>query len=247
MGEAHRVISLLSAEGLLDAIAYGADGSKGRLRHAATLFSSGESFLYTNPLRRPSKLVDFVITKARNTLRENLHRFSHASLWSECITRSYAAGGDTAACYRLYNAALDALERCTTPLQMDLASARFVWRFLVLNGVRPAIKSCSHCGTSLIGIQCAYWRTASRAAWCPACYQSCALEGRDPHPNHVITLPRPLLHFFNTQLVLPFEEALHSYAATEYEARVIREFACHFAEHYLDRKLLALGVLRQID
>ncbi len=247
MGESHRVISLLSAEGLLDAIAYGTDGRRGRLRHAATLFSNGETFLYTNPLRRPSKIVDFVITRTRNAIRENLHRFSHASLWSECITRSYAAGGDTAGCYRLYNAALDALERCVTPLQMDLASARFVWRFLFLNGVRPAIKNCSHCGASLMGIACAYWSSASRAIWCSSCYQTNAMERDDLNPNNVIKLPPSLLDFFNVQIALPFEELLHSYSSNKYEACAIREFACRFTEHYLDRKLLALGVLRQIE
>ena len=230
----------------MDVVAYGVDSQRGRLRHATSLFASGESFLYTNPARRPSKLVDFTLHKPRSAVREDIHRFSHASLWSECIIHTHA-GGDAGTCYRLYDAALDALEKCHAPWQMNLASARFLWRFLVLNGVRPTITHCNHCGTSLTDSHA--YTNGRLTVLCANCHhimlRDASSAAATANRYATQTLSPVLVHFFTTQINRPFEHLL-SQPPPHSDTHIIREFVCQIVEHYIERELRVLRVLRQL-
>ena len=252
MGEKHRVVSLLSADqGIIEAIAYGVDSQRGRLRHAVMPFGTGEAFLYANPARSPSKLVDFSLLNARSAIREDVRRFAYASFWSECIIQSHVAGGDSDACYRLYNAALDALECCDARWHVTLASARFVWRFLKINGSYPALTQCEHCSANLSDGSGAYWDTLQRVALCAACYNARTIDTDTASINSaarhtVLALSLTLLHFFNYQIKIPFEKTLHDTHMNEQHAVEIGEFSNRMIESYMERELRSLVVVRQL-
>ncbi|MFW6329159.1 MAG: DNA repair protein RecO, partial [Alkalispirochaetaceae bacterium] len=95
VGEIHASVRMLGrSSGLLDAMAYGARSRKGSLRGRVVPFASGRCYLYTDPTKGSSKIVDLAVETYYPELRENIRKFYIATLWAEIVLASYAAGSE---------------------------------------------------------------------------------------------------------------------------------------------------------
>jgi DNA repair protein RecO (recombination protein O) len=143
-GEGHREALLLTEEnGLLRAAVFG--GAKSKLRALVSPYQAGTIWLYSDPVKKSNKIVDFDVLSYRQGIRENLVRAWCAALCTEIVTRSHGN-----APWTLVNAFLDGIsvsgeDECRRGL------LRFLWRFLVAAGINPDISVCARCGGEASG------------------------------------------------------------------------------------------------
>jgi len=149
VGENHRGLTMLvSGEGLLRPLAYGAQGKRSALRAAAVPFNRGVADLYYDGARDRWRLVAFDPEDTHDGLRDDLDRFYTAAGWAEILLNSHGAGGESAELFRLAAAAYSTLAGAD---RSDLTRLRaaFLWAFLGIEGIRPDPLSCGRCGAAL--------------------------------------------------------------------------------------------------
>ena len=98
-------------EGLVRAIAHGANTAKGKLRGSTVPFCSGRAYLYSNPAKQSIKITDMDATEFFSGIRGDLKKFYTASLWAELILKTFASGGAEAGLFGLFRSALGELDR----------------------------------------------------------------------------------------------------------------------------------------
>ncbi|MFW5812466.1 MAG: DNA repair protein RecO [Alkalispirochaetaceae bacterium] len=139
VGEIHASVRMLGrSSGLLDAMAYGARSRRGSLRGRVVPFASGRCYLYTDPTKGSSKIVDLAVETYYPELRENIRKFYIATLWAEIVLASYAAGSEGEQVWNLLSPSLDLLasgEESGT----DRINFQFLWHFIELLGTRPEL------------------------------------------------------------------------------------------------------------
>jgi len=149
-GEIHKSVTLLTAEdGLVSAVAYGAQSQKGKLRGLVNPFHQGVCYLYTNPVKDQTKITDFDVRQYYQGIRESIDRFYAASLWAEVILKSYAGGGEARESYELLRTALEALDAADGRAAVRRVTSQFLWRYVALLGSRPELDRCVSCGRAL--------------------------------------------------------------------------------------------------
>lgn len=149
-GEIHKSITLLTPQdGLVSAIAYGAQSQKGKLRGLVNPFHHGICYLYTNPVKDQTKITDFDVHDYYSGIRESIDRFYAASLWAEVLLKSYAGGGEARPVYELLLGALGELDRTAGRAAVRRVTAQFLWRYFGLAGSLPELGSCTSCGRSI--------------------------------------------------------------------------------------------------
>jgi DNA repair protein RecO (recombination protein O) len=138
-GEGHREALLLTKEnGLVRATVFG--GAKSKLRALVSPYQTGTVWLYTDPVKKSTKITDFDVVSCRQGIRENLVRSWCAALCVEIVTRSHGNSD-----WRLVNAFLDGIsvsgeDECRRGL------LRYLWRSLSAAGLAPEMDSCVRCG-----------------------------------------------------------------------------------------------------
>lgn len=147
---------LTADDGLVRAIAHGANTEKGKLRGSTVPFCSGRAYLYTNPATQSTKITDMDATEFFPSLRGDLKKFYTACLWAELILKTFASGGAAEALYDLFRSALVELDRRDTA-GADLISVQFIWRFLGLSGSRPDLDICACSGEYLVPEEPAFY------------------------------------------------------------------------------------------
>ncbi|GMO50004.1 MAG: DNA repair protein RecO C-terminal domain-containing protein [Treponemataceae bacterium] len=138
------VIMLTQDDGVKRATLFG--GRKSRLRALVSPWHTGKIWLYEqNPGN--AKITDFDAQKYRHSFRENLGKAGAASVASELVIKTKGAGGSKK-CWILANGFLDGLDICGDD---DILPGlmRFLWRYLDLLGVQPALDFCACCGEPL--------------------------------------------------------------------------------------------------
>ncbi|MFW6223432.1 MAG: DNA repair protein RecO [Spirochaetota bacterium] len=149
-GEMHKSITLLTPQnGLVSAIAYGAQSQKGKLRGLVNPFHHGICYLYTNPVKDRTKITDFDVRDYYPGIRESIDRFYAASLWAEVLLKSYAGGGEAPPVYELLLAALGELDRSGGRDAVRRLTAQFLWRYFGLIGSLPQLDACTSCGRGI--------------------------------------------------------------------------------------------------
>lgn len=149
IGEIHKgVVMLTPDEGLVRAIAHGAYSQKGKLRGTTNLFCTGTAYLYTDPVKQSTKITDFDVSEYFSGIRDDLVKFYTASLWAETVLKTYAAGSESQAVFRLLVTALGHLQELTTS-DAERVSSHFVWRFLDCSGLQPDLTYCALSGDFL--------------------------------------------------------------------------------------------------
>lgn len=168
-GESNREALFLTPEnGLLRASVFG--GAKSKLRAQVGPWQTGKLWLYTDPVKKSTKITDIDVTAWRQGIRESLVRTWCASLCAEVVTRSHGNAD-----WRVVNAFLDGIavsddDECRRGL------LRFMWRHLIGAGVNPETGRCARCGeavsTALDGsgpLAAAFFSPHEEAFLCPEC------------------------------------------------------------------------------
>jgi len=141
-GEGHREAHLLTREnGLVRAAVFG--GAKSKLRALVSPYQSGTVWLYTDPVKKSTRITDFDVVSWRPGIRENLIRSWCAAFCSEVITRSHGIAD-----WRLVNAYLDGIA-VSDEDECRRGTLRFVWRILESAGLCPDLTLCTRCGCGL--------------------------------------------------------------------------------------------------
>lgn len=142
IGEDNRIIIMLSPErGIFEAVLYG--GRKSRLRSMVSPWHSGNIWLYNDTTRHSIKISDFEPVSFRPSLRENIYKNMAASLATELVIKTNAAGENQKTWYLLCGF-LDGLE-LSTENECKKGLLRFLWRYLGILGERPDSVNCVRC------------------------------------------------------------------------------------------------------
>mgnify|MGYP001060040846 CR=1 FL=1 len=194
IGEIHRgVVMLTPDEGLVRAIAHGALSQKGKLRGSTVPVTLGDCFLYNDPVRQSVKITDMRPTEHHVGLREDIKRFYTASLWTELILQTYAAGGSTGELFHLFTESLRLLDHGNGDVA-DRISIQFLWRFLALAGSRPDLEVCACSGEALSRDESIYY-TAVEQGFCSEAFATDAMirwsAGIAAYMRHTATLDLP--------------------------------------------------------
>lgn len=140
-GEGHREALLLTEEkGLIRAAVFG--GAKSKLRSLVSPWQSGIVWIYTDPVKKSSRITDFDVQFWRQGIRESLIRSWCASVCTEIVTRSHGLSG-----WVLANAFLDGIS-VSDDTECRFALLRFFWRTLHAAGIAPDLTVCARCGSA---------------------------------------------------------------------------------------------------
>lgn len=138
-GEGNREALFLTPEGSLQrASVFG--GAKSRLRAQVGPWQTGKLWLYTDPVKKSTKITDIDVKAWRQGIRESLVRTWCASLCVEIVSKSHGSAD-----WRVVNAFLDGIsvsddDECRRGL------IRFLWRYLLGSGLNPDTARCGRCG-----------------------------------------------------------------------------------------------------
>ncbi len=138
-GEGNReALFLTPAKGLQRATVFG--GAKSKLRAQVGPWQTGTLWLYTDPVKKTTKITDIDVTAWRQGIRESLVRAWCASLCAETVAKSHGNAD-----WRVVNAFLDGIassddDECRRGL------LRFIWRHLIGAGVNPDTGHCARGG-----------------------------------------------------------------------------------------------------
>ncbi|HNY16739.1 MAG TPA: DNA repair protein RecO C-terminal domain-containing protein [Treponemataceae bacterium] len=141
-GEGHREAHILTLDrGLIRAAVFG--GAKSKLRALVSPFQTGTAWLYTDPVKKSTRITDFDVVAWRPGIREDLVRSWCASFCAEIVTRSHGVAD-----WRLVNAFLDGIA-VSGEDECRRGTLRFVWRTLEAAGLCPDLSVCARCGDGL--------------------------------------------------------------------------------------------------
>ncbi len=165
-GEDNRIATMLSPErGVFEAMLYG--GRKSRLRSMVSPWHSGKIWLYSDQSRSSNKITDFEPLNFHPSLRENLYKNMAASLVTELIIKTKAAG-ENKRTWVLMCGFLDGLELSEED-ECKKGLVRFLWRYLEVMGERPDFSCCGECGESIAGTK-AWFLEKENAFVCSQCH-----------------------------------------------------------------------------
>jgi len=155
VGELHRSVSLLTREGgLMEALAHGAQKSRGILRNLTHPFVHGRIYIYTDPVKKVHSIKDMEEGQSFAGLMEDLGRYYWASLAAEFTLGSFASGADSQA-FDLFLLALGAWDAAQGEL-VDRVGLQFFVRSLEILGMGPEWGRCPQCGASRRGLDFVY-------------------------------------------------------------------------------------------
>ncbi|TVR69415.1 MAG: DNA repair protein RecO [Spirochaetaceae bacterium] len=151
LGEIHATVDLLTPDrGVVRAIVYGLRSRRGSLRGRVVPFARGTLYLYTDPRREESKVVDFDVHRYAAAMQQDLTAFYHGTLWAEVVWRTLASGDGGEPVFALMSEGLDLLEEsATVPARTQLISMILLWRYLAIMGLQPDLRHCERSSRSL--------------------------------------------------------------------------------------------------
>ena len=145
-GENNRIANYLCEEGIFSAVLYG--GPKSKLRSLVQPFYSGTIYIYSDNVKKSTKITDFDAKNCHLSFRTNLFKSWAANLAAEIVMKT-KCGGDSKLAFLLLNSLLDGMEACDEN-ESRLGLLRFIWRYLGLLGIQPDAKECVSCGNFLL-------------------------------------------------------------------------------------------------
>jgi DNA repair protein RecO len=157
-GEKNRRLDILTPDrGLLRATAYGAAGTKSKLRSAAQGFHAGELFLYEDPVKGYIKVSDIDVRQDFSGIRRDTKKLYAASLLAEIVLNSAGASEGEPESYRLIYSYFEALSDLPAA-QVTLLTAIALWRYLEILGIGPDLFADSDSGAPLPEGRSLYYR-----------------------------------------------------------------------------------------
>ena len=144
-GESNRLVTYLTGKNqIATSTLYG--GPKSKLRSLVSPFHAGTLYIYTDPVRKTSKITDFDVSAFRPSLREDLYKNWAATLCSELVLKTFAGGQVEGNVFALVNGFLDGLD-LVSENESRIGTLRFLWRYLGELGLQPDVTECFSCGT----------------------------------------------------------------------------------------------------
>jgi DNA repair protein RecO (recombination protein O) len=131
---------------------------------------TGRIWLYGQKSGGAEKITDFDVERYRHTFRESFPKAQAASLVSELVIKTKAAGG-APRCWVLVNAFLDGLDRAAEE-ETGAALARFLWRYLDALGLQPPLDACVACGRPFGAGDSLVYAAGENGFLCPECAPS---------------------------------------------------------------------------
>jgi DNA repair protein RecO (recombination protein O) len=168
--ETSRIVRLATREaGVQSVIARGARRSARRFGAALDLFASGMAEIHTRPGRDLHQLTAFDVTRARNSLGEDLDRFASASMLAELALRVATADErDAGGAFAVLQAAFDGLG-ARTRSAARVAALGSAWSLVAALGFAPTLDLCSRCHQPVMPSEPALFSHADGGIVCPAC------------------------------------------------------------------------------
>ena len=146
VGENHRGLSMLvSGEGLIRPLAFGAQGRRSALRGTAVPFNRGIADLHYDGAKNSWRLTAFDPEDTHDGFREDLDRFYAATSWAEILLSIHGGGTESTALYALAAPAFSLMSLAAGD-EIPRLNTAFLWTFLELEGIRPDPSSCGRCG-----------------------------------------------------------------------------------------------------
>ena len=148
-GENHRLVTMFTENlGLIRALAFGAAGSKSRMRATTTPFCQSEGELYHDPVKDLWRITHLNGKNLYDGIRENLKKFYTVSFLGEIILKTYGGGDDRV--YKLFSKTIDLIDRANCDREIEKLLILYLWRYLWMNGVLPDLGECSSCGRDIL-------------------------------------------------------------------------------------------------
>lgn len=146
-GENNRLVTYFSKEdGICQAMLFG--GPKSKLKSLVQPFNSGTLYLYSDEIKKTTKINDFDVKNFQLDIRASLYKAMAANLACELVLKTKCAG-DYQNAFTLLNAFLDGIDK-SVEKEARLGTIRFLWRYIGLLGVQPDTHLCQDCAESLL-------------------------------------------------------------------------------------------------
>lgn len=147
-GENHRLVTMLTESfGLIRALAFGASGSRSRMRATTSAFCRSEGELYHDPVKDLWRITDLNGLNLYDGVRGNLKKFYTVSFISEVILKTYGGGDERV--FKLFSKTLDFIDRASNDDEIEKLLVLYLWRYLWMNGILPDLSECSRCGREI--------------------------------------------------------------------------------------------------
>ena len=238
-GEKNTIVKLFTQEfGIIDVVAYGAQSIHSNLHVVNRIGTIGIAYLYMRKDRTLSKLSDFELHNQHAFAKDSIFYFLHISLWIETLIATFGSGSEYQESFSLLHAALTALRGCTTEAEYALATARFLWKYLYINGICPDITHCAQCATSLTHAN--YTIYLDGHLYCQECYRT------DIHNTQLDRYQKysaRLAHYFLEGINTPFDQIAKNTAFIQMQTQIF-DFIISITEHVIGRALKSFSVMR---
>lgn len=245
-GEKNLICTVLSKEyGLLDVVAYGAHGANGKLSVVKNILGVGTAYLYGDNKNNLNTLSDFELQNAHFEIRNNIEQYLYASLWIELILITCASGSEYRNCFSLFTAALNAFSLCAHSTHTQLISIRFIWKYLLLNGIRPKITRCQRCQSATDTTEHLYYAKKSGELMCAPCYNMQIDEVGDI-PHNYIQYPARMAQILRFDM----NSAVDDMLSKTYDPQTIVQLSHYMyavIEYAIGRPLKSIRVIDAID
>lgn len=142
-----RMVTLLTPNGRVDAVARGCRRPKSALLAAAEPFTAGEYTLYLSGGRY--SIDQFRATDTFYALREDYERLTHGAYWLRLLEMQAVPNQPSEELFRLSLRALAHL--CYTKLHPVILTMAFELHFLSILGLAPQMDACVRCGKPVEG------------------------------------------------------------------------------------------------
>ena len=210
-------------------------GPKSRFRSLVAQWNSGKVWLYENPEKNQIKISDFEVSNYHSSFSQNLYKSYAASLAAELAIKTRCAGS-SGQCFKLISGFLDGMELCDEE-QSRLGLIRFLWRYLELLGIQPAVHACLNCGKTFLDSQFApkaisYYNSMENSFICPECTVSLGNEQR----GKMIDVHFNALQYLSALTVLSPSDARKLSIDEELYGQ-IRQLVFFLIENSMDQKL----------
>lgn len=196
-----RMITLLTPNGRVEAVARGCRKPKSPLLAAAEVFTAGEYVLFAS--KGHYTVEQFRATDTFYPLRMDYDRLLHASYWLRIALMQAMPDTDCSELFALLLRALAHMAYSSTdPVILTMA---FELHTLRLLGLSPQMDHCIRCGTEVHGA--AWFDIAAGGVTCSRCRRT---QPEITHGARRILLRAPLVHFDNAQKLEGHENLLEA-------------------------------------
>ncbi len=173
-GENHRLVTMFTENfGLVRALAFGASGSRSRMRATSAPYCRSDGELYHDPVKDLWRITDLNGKNLYDGIRGNLKKFYTVSFMSEVVLKTYGGGDERV--YKLFAKTLDLIDRSDNDKEVGILLILYLWRYLWMNGVLPDLSECSHCGRDIMRGESVFYK-GDGLFCCSGCISSSSLE-----------------------------------------------------------------------